>query len=70
VTSNGGLIVVRESDERLGMGKLIERYLTETRRGRNTQCPLADSLWHPVCSRLAGYELIRRDGRQWRRINA
>jgi hypothetical protein len=56
VTSDGGLIVVRELDEWLGMGALIERYLTDTRRGRNTQLPLADLLRQSVYSRLAGYE--------------
>jgi DDE family transposase len=56
VTSDGGLILVRELDERLGMGALIERYLTDTRRGRNTQIPLADLLRQSVYSRLAGYE--------------
>jgi hypothetical protein len=56
VTSDGGLIAVRELDERLGMGALIERYLTDTRRGRNTQFPLADLLRQSVYSRLAGYE--------------
>ena len=44
VTSDGGLMMVRELDERLGMGALIERYLTDTRRGRNTRLPLADLL--------------------------
>jgi Transposase DDE domain group 1 len=56
VTSDGGLIVVRELDEWLGMGALIERYLTDTCRGRNTQLPLADLLRQSVYSRLAGYE--------------
>ena len=56
VTSDGGLIVVRELDEWVGMGALIERYLTDTRRGRNTQLPLADLLRQSVYSRLAGYE--------------
>ena len=56
VTSDGGLIVMRELDERLGIGALIERYLTDTRRGRNTQFPLADLLRQSVYSRLAGYE--------------
>jgi Transposase DDE domain group 1 len=37
------------------MGALIERYLTDTRRGRNTQLPLADVLRQSVYSRLAGY---------------
>jgi len=30
VTSDGGLILVRESDERLGLDELIERHLTDT----------------------------------------
>src|SRR5215475_11888066 len=38
------------------MGTLIERYLTDTRRGRNTQLSLADLLRQSVYSRLAGYE--------------
>jgi hypothetical protein len=56
VTSDGGLIVVRELDEWWGMGALIERYLTDTRRGRHTPWPLADWLRQSVYSRLAGYE--------------
>src|SRR5262245_52632328 len=38
------------------MGALIERYLIDTCRGRNTQLPLADLLGQSVYSRLAGYE--------------
>src|SRR5918992_2680619 len=56
VTSDGGLIVVRELDEQLGMGALIERHLTDRRRGRHTPIPLADWLRQSVYSRLAGYE--------------
>jgi len=56
VTSDGGLILVRELDERLGLGELIERHLTDSRRGKNTQFPLADLLRQSVYSRLAGYE--------------
>jgi Transposase DDE domain group 1 len=41
VTSDGGLILVRELDERLGFGELIERHLTDG-RGKNTQLPLTD----------------------------
>ena len=33
VTSDGGLILVRELDERLGFGALIEQHLTDSRRG-------------------------------------
>jgi Transposase DDE domain group 1 len=56
VTSDGGLILVRELDERFGLGELIERHLTDSRRGKNTQLPLADLLRQSVYSRLAGYE--------------
>jgi hypothetical protein len=61
VTSDGGLILVRELDERLELGELIERHLTDA-RGKNTQLPLADrsgvSLAH--ASRGSGIDAIRR----------
>jgi hypothetical protein len=56
VTSDGGLILVRELDERLGLGELIEQHLTDARRGKNTQFSLADLFRQSVYSRLAGYE--------------
>jgi hypothetical protein len=56
VTSDGGLILVRELDERLGFGDLIAQHLTDSRRGKNTQLPLADLLRQSVYSRIAGYE--------------
>ncbi len=56
VTSAGGLILVRALDERLGMGELIARPLSDSRCGRNTQLPLADLVRQSVYSRLAGYE--------------
>ncbi len=43
VTSDGGLILVRELDERLGFGELIEQHLTDP-RGKNTQLPLEGRL--------------------------
>ena len=52
VTSDGGLILVRELDERLGLGKLIGEHLTDSRQGFT----LADLLRQSVYSRLAGYE--------------
>ena len=36
VTSDGGLILVRELDERLGFGELIQQHLTDA-RGKNTR---------------------------------
>lgn len=56
VTSDGGLILGRELDERLGLGELIAQHLTDSRRGKNTQLPLADLLRQSVYSRMAGYE--------------
>ena len=55
VTSNGGLILVRELDERLGFGKLIDRHLTDA-RAENARFSFADLLRQSVYSRLAGYE--------------
>jgi hypothetical protein len=55
VTSDGGLVLVRELDERLGFGELIARHLADS-RGKNSQLRLADLLRHSVYSRLAGYE--------------
>jgi hypothetical protein len=56
VTSDGGLILVRALDERLGFGELIAQHLTDSRRGKNTQLSMADLLRQSVYSRLAGYE--------------
>ncbi len=55
VTSNGGLILVRELDERLGFSKLIEQHLTDP-RANNARFSFADLLRQSVYSRLAGYE--------------
>ena len=56
VTSDGGLILIRELEERLGLEKLIEEQLSDTRQGLNKQFTLADPLRQSVYSRLAGYE--------------
>jgi Transposase DDE domain group 1 len=58
VTSDGGLILVRELDERLGMSALMERHLIDSRRGKNVQLPLYDLLRQSIYSRLAGYEYV------------
>lgn len=54
ITSAGGLILVREVDERLGVGELVERTLIDS-PVRNTQLPLADLSRQSVYNRLAGY---------------
>src|ERR1700693_6551412 len=56
VTSDGGLVLVRELDERLGLSELINRHLSDCRRGKNIQLPLAALLRQSIYSRLAGYE--------------
>ena len=43
VTSDGGLMLVRELDERLGFGELIEQHLTDS-RANNARLPFADLL--------------------------
>jgi hypothetical protein len=55
VTSDGGLILVRELDDRLGFGKLIDQHLTDS-RANNARFPFANLLRQSVYSRLAGYE--------------
>jgi Transposase DDE domain group 1 len=56
VTSDGGLVLVRELDERLRLSELVDRHLSDSRRGKNIQLPLADLLRQSIYSRLAGYE--------------
>ena len=56
VTSDAGLILVRELDERLGLEALIADHLSDSRQGLNTQFRLPDLLRQSVYSRLAGYE--------------
>src|SRR5579872_4755724 len=55
LTSDGGLILVRELDERVGFTDLIAHHVTDP-RGKNTQFPLADWVRQSVYRRLAGYE--------------
>src|SRR6266566_5552077 len=56
VTSDGGLLVVREVDERVGLTRLIQNHLVDSRTERNTQFPLADVFQQSAYSRLVGYE--------------
>ena len=56
VTSDAGLILVRELDERLGLEAIIAEHLGDSRHGLNTQFSLSDLLRQSIYSRLAGYE--------------
>jgi hypothetical protein len=64
VTSDGGLVLARELDERLRLSELVDRHLSDSRRGKNIQWPSADLLRQSmafgrpaaaVYRRLAGY---------------
>ena len=54
MTSDGGLILIREFDKRPGLEKLIEEHLSDVRPGLNKQFTLSDLLRQAVWSRLAG----------------
>ncbi|OQA67647.1 MAG: hypothetical protein BWY36_00644 [Candidatus Diapherotrites archaeon ADurb.Bin253] len=56
VTSDGGLIAIREMDEKLGLTELAEEYLRDKRYGKNIQHEMAGLLIQSLYSRLAGYE--------------
>jgi hypothetical protein len=56
VTSDAGLLLPRELDERLGLSMLIDRHVTDPRTGLNRQFPLPDLFRQAIYSRLAGYE--------------
>ena len=53
ITSDAGLILIRELDERLGLATLIAEHLSDSRQGL---FGLVDLLRQSVYSRLAGYE--------------
>jgi hypothetical protein len=56
VTSDDGLLLVRELHEQLGLSALIGENIVDGRRGKDRQLPLPDLLQHSIYSRLAGYE--------------
>jgi hypothetical protein len=55
VTSDSGLVLVRELDERLALSELMHRHVSDSRRGKNIQSPQADLQGTPVRSELADY---------------
>src|SRR2546425_10602523 len=68
VTSDAGLLLPRELDERLSLNALIKRHLTDPRTGHNRQFPVPDLFRQSIYSRLAGYERSeeRRVGKECR----
>ena len=66
ITSDGGLLAIRELDEKIGLTAMAENYLTEKRYGRNVQHNLTELLRQSIFSRLAGYEDVN-DANQLRK---
>lgn len=56
VTTDAGLLAVRELDDALGLTETAGRELSEVRTGRNIRHDLAGLLRQSVYARLAGYE--------------
>ncbi len=56
LSSDGGLLVMREMDDALGLSDLAAAALRETRRGKNTVHRLDGLFRQSVFGRLAGYE--------------
>jgi hypothetical protein len=56
VTTDAGLLAVRELDEVMGLTNMAGDFICEARTGRNVQHELAGLLKQSVYARLAGYE--------------
>jgi hypothetical protein len=56
ISSDGGLLVMRELDDALGLSHLAAAALRDTRRGKNTIDRLDGLFRQSVFGRLAGYE--------------
>jgi hypothetical protein len=56
LSSDGGLLVMRELDDALGLSDLAAAALRDTRRGKNTLQRLDGLFRQSVFGRLAGYE--------------
>jgi hypothetical protein len=54
VTSDAGLLAYRELDGALGLTTMIDSYLYDNRRGKNTQHSIAALIRQSIYSRLAG----------------
>ena len=56
VTSDAGILLVGELDDRLGLAAVITEHLHDSRHGLNTEFRLPDRLRQSVYSRLTDYE--------------
>jgi len=58
VSADSFLLLVRESDERLGLSESMSEHPTDGRRGKDTQLRPPDLLRQSIYSRLAGHEEV------------
>jgi len=56
VTSDGGLLAIREMDEKLELTKIAGEYLQDIRHGKNIQHKMIGLFRQSIYSRLGGYE--------------
>ena len=56
ITSDAGLLPIRELDEALGLTDTADGYLQESRTGRNIRHHLVPLIRQSIYSRLAGYD--------------
>jgi hypothetical protein len=59
VTSDGGLLLVRQLDERLGLSALVAENIRDDRRGKNTQLPLPATVHLQSLGGIRGSERCR-----------
>ncbi len=56
LSSDGGLLLMRELDEALGLSKLAVSVLKETRKGNNCTHPMSGQFGQSLFGRVAHYE--------------
>ena len=56
ITSDAGLLPIRELDEALGLTDTADGYLQESRTGRNIRHHLIPLIRQSIYSRMAGYD--------------
>ena len=56
ITSDAGLLPIRELDDALGLTHIAANYIQESRSGRNIRHHLAPLLRQSIYSHLAGYD--------------
>jgi hypothetical protein len=70
ISSDGGLLVMREMDDALGLSDLASAALCDNRRGKNTIHRLDGLFRQSVFGRLAGYEDVNDALTGWHSIRS